>query len=231
MQVSLSQDLNVDREILLNLGDNDLLNCCSLNKYFLNKVCDDLFFKRILQIRYINTLQFFDLKQTQSHKKYYLNVVFYITKLKQYNFSYSTGNPKLFYDLFKIYLPVNIINMKYLYILSITAADSGYIEIIEYGVNLGLDIHTGDEYLLSTACRNGHLDIIKYLVKLGADIHINGENALIAASINGHLEVVKYLISLDPTQKRIKIAHKYGKLNIINYLYGSNLFSFDSYFI
>ena len=226
MEISLSKNIHLDREILFKLSDEDLLNCCRLNKYFLNKVCDDLFFKVILQTRYFNTLEFFNLDENETYKKYYLNVVYYITKMKiYYNFSYSAGSPKISYDLFKIYLPINNTNMNYLNNLLIGAVCSGCLEIIKYGVNLGANIHMNEEYLLTTACTRGYLNIVKYLVELGANIHIHNGYILTSASSNGHLEIVKYLIDLDPTERRIRKAHKYGKLNIVKYLCASNLFS------
>ena len=51
---------DTDREILLRLSDNELIKTCSLNKYLLNNVCDDNFFKRRLQLTYPDTLRFYN---------------------------------------------------------------------------------------------------------------------------------------------------------------------------
>ena len=43
-----SHGKDIDREILLSMDNEELLKTCSLNKYFLNEVCDDMFFKNRL---------------------------------------------------------------------------------------------------------------------------------------------------------------------------------------
>ena len=60
-------------------------------------------------------------------------------------------------------------------------------------INIGADIHAGNDYALRWASENGQLEIVKYLVSMGADIHAKNDYALCYASKNGHLEIVKYL--------------------------------------
>jgi FOG: Ankyrin repeat len=47
---------------------------------------------------------------------------------------------------------------------------------------------------LFMASQNGHLEVVEYLVEKGADIHTEDDEALCWASTNDHLEVVKYLV-------------------------------------
>ena len=49
---------------------------------------------------------------------------------------------------------------------------------------------------LQSAAENGHLNIVQYLVSIGANIHASDDQALRLAAENGHLEIVQYLVSI-----------------------------------
>ena len=103
-----SHGKDIDREILLSMDkDEDLLKACSVNKYFLNGVCDDMFFKNRLMKKYPNTLKYKNLENKKTNfnklswKQYFLQVVFYITKLKEdYEYIYTVGNFQTQYKIF-----------------------------------------------------------------------------------------------------------------------------------
>ncbi len=90
---------DVDREILLRVEDDQqILNICSLNKYFV-EVCNDIFFRNRLAFKYPDTLVF--KPDDISWKKYYLSVLNYIKKLlTEYKFHFKTGDPKKYYEIF-----------------------------------------------------------------------------------------------------------------------------------
>ena len=49
---SLSGIKDIDKEILLKMDDKNFLKACSLNNYFKNEVCDDVFLKKRLHQTY-----------------------------------------------------------------------------------------------------------------------------------------------------------------------------------
>lgn len=62
-------------------------------------------------------------------------------------------------------------------------------------LNLGADIHDGEDYSLIKASEYGHYEVVELLLKRGANV--NGDNCLAIryASNRGQLDVVKLLIS------------------------------------
>lgn len=221
---SITQNIDTDREILLRASDKDLINTCKTNKYFYNKVCNDLFFKRRLQLVYPDTLRFFDLQKYKNYKQYYLQVVYYISKMKEdYDFNYSEGNFKKQYNILvssqsankNIYLrtllytaghngEVSLIkyamqkgapySKNYFNNILTEASGDGYLNVVKFAIQNGAQIHKENIYPLQVASAKGHLDIVKYLVENGSLIHDKNDVPLLVASERGHLDIVKYLI-------------------------------------
>ena len=79
------------------------------------------------------------------------------------------------------------------YVLKISA-EKGHLEVVEYLVEHGVDIHTKNNQALIFASIKGHLDVVKYLVEKGADIHALNDYALKLASFHGYLEIVKFFL-------------------------------------
>lgn len=52
----LGKDIN--REILSKLDDKELLKVCSIDKYFWNEVCDDVFLQRRISKKYPEVLKY-----------------------------------------------------------------------------------------------------------------------------------------------------------------------------
>ena len=75
------------------------------------------------------------------------------------------------------------------------AAEKGSLDIIVW-LDKKYQINFDKNAAIKLASENGHLEIVQYLVSLGANIHADNEFAVLRASANGHLEVVKYLVSL-----------------------------------
>jgi hypothetical protein len=74
------------------------------------------------------------------------------------------------------------------------AATNGHLEVVKYLVEHGANIHADNDYALRNAATNGHLEVVQYLVEHGANIHARYDYALRWSAQNGHLEVVKYLV-------------------------------------
>lgn len=90
---------DTDRLILSMLSDRDLLSACLVDKNT-NALCDETFFRNRLYEKYPNLVPFksFDV----NWKKFYLENVYYIDKLKEYKFQFtkqSNGTPKQYYEI------------------------------------------------------------------------------------------------------------------------------------
>ncbi|SHK26060.1 Ankyrin repeat-containing protein [Clostridium cavendishii DSM 21758] len=116
------------------------------------------------------------------------------------------------------------------------AADFGNLEMVEYLLNLGLDINTeGGTFecgAIGYAASAGHIDIVKYLLDKGAIIDTSTayRNPIFGAIYNGHKDVVELLvevgtdISIRYTGENIKnmnayeYARVFGQTEIAEYL-------------
>ncbi len=103
------------------------------------------------------------------------------------------------------------------------AAKNGWLDIVEYLISMGANVHAQDDRALREASGKGHLPIVKYLLSRGADIHVWYEEPLRNAAINGHLAAVKYLIDHGAdihyeTGRLVKFAILGGHLDTIGYL-------------
>lgn len=98
-----TKNIDIDREILLKLKDEDLRTCCGLNKYFLKKVCGEkLFLTRLTKI-YPDVLNIPDFKDKLSYKQLFLKTIHYISKLKEeYDYQYVNGDPEFLYKILSL---------------------------------------------------------------------------------------------------------------------------------
>ena len=200
---------DVDREILSKVDDKELLKVCSVDKRFWNDVCDDDFLRR----RFLNKYPGIE-RYKETWKEFFLKMTFYISSMKEeFDFVYTTGNPKQQYKLFKD----NPINHRF---LAADSAKKGELPILVYAINKG-NLTARRNYYLSVAAENGHLNIVKYLVEQGIDFQ--EEDALVYAVRNGHLDIVKYLVEKGSdihinNEEPLREASKRGYLNIVKYL-------------
>ena len=161
----LTGNKDVDRKILNQLDDKDLVNICSLNKKSRNICNNDQVFwmNRVFdRFGYVGGDTLRQYKKDRSWSEYYIN------DLRKINKDNST-----------IYLLNN--------------SKNGRLDMVIMALNNGADIHANSDRALLLASKYGHLDVVKYLVENGADIHIWDDWALRLSRINGHLDVVKYL--------------------------------------
>lgn len=77
----------------------------------------------------------------------------------------------------------------------VVATRYGYLEVVRYLYENGVDIHADNEYALRNAACYGHLKIVKYFHthENGADIHVYNEGALRNAALHKHFDIVRYL--------------------------------------
>lgn len=100
------------------------------------------------------------------------------------------------------------------------AARYGHLDIVQYVVENGVDIHTHNDQAVFSAAENGHLDIFKYLHENGADIRANKDKALHSAVEKGHLHIVRYLFEQDQNWSSafdycVFLAIKFGHIELL----------------
>ena len=201
----LTGNKDVDRKILNELEDKDLVNVCQTNKKA-QSLCNDQVFwmnRVFLRFGYVGGDVLRANKGTDRSWSEY-----YIKDLRKINSTNATN--KLMFGSYKGKLDRVIISLKNGanihgqsdYALRY-ASENGHLDVVKYLVEFkpdGANIHAQNDDALRWASNNDHLDIVKYLVELkpdGANIHANDDDALILASKNGHLDIVKYLVGAD----------------------------------
>lgn len=162
---SLTGNIDVDRTILENLDDKNLLIACSVNKYVYNKVCDDKFFQRLVLKRYPG----FDPSDNTYSYKYknwrdkYLNIVRYADLLqRKFNYKYVAGDPKIQFEFFELS------KNEFTVVDLLMAVGTNEVEILKYVINALNPIIPG--YLsaaLSLAISNAHFKVANYLFNSG----------------------------------------------------------------
>ena len=77
----------------------------------------------------------------------------------------------------------------------INAAEEGHLQVIEFLLSRGANIHAQDDRALINAAEEGHLQVVEFLVNHGADVQAQGDQALINASDQDHTSVIEFLVS------------------------------------
>ena len=160
----LTGNKDVDRKILNELEDKDLVNVCQANKQA-NSLCNDQVFwmNRVFdRFGYVGGDLLRKFKGNRSWSEYY------IQDLRKIPF-----NPGMYLE---------------------KGSEEGRLDQVIIALKNGANIHAGNDDALIYASWNGHLEVVKYLVGAGANIHAGNDDALKSASRNGHLEVVNYLV-------------------------------------
>jgi ankyrin repeat protein len=213
--MSLSGLKDVDREILKSVDDKDLLKICGLNRKTWNEVCDDNFLRRRITGKYPGIEKY--KKEGESWKRFFLNAIYYISRLKEeFDFDYTVGDFREYYKLLKNNKEHGFND------LLINSAVLGYLPLVIYSLKHGADIHTEKDFALRVASQKGYLDVVKYLVEHGADIHRFDNEALLLSAARGHLEVVRYLVEQGTNNESMETALGWaaeaGYLDVVKYL-------------
>ncbi len=201
----LTGNKDVDRKILNNLEDEDLVNVCQVNKKA-QSLCNDQVFwmnRVFLKFGYVGGNILRKHKKDRSWSEYYIKDLRKINRTNADGYlGNGTYNGRLDHVIISLNIGANIHRhnddaLRY-------SSRRGHLDIVRYLVELkpdGSNIHRHNDEALRASSRNGHLDVVKYLVELkpdGANIHAMNDAALRFASRHGHLEVVKYLVELKP---------------------------------
>jgi ankyrin repeat protein len=120
-----------------------------------------------------------------------------------------------------------------------TASCYGYLDIVEYLMEKGADVHAYNDAALRYSAVNGHLDVVKYLVKNGANINIDVKDValvLVEVVMEGHFDILKYLIEngADIHLRNdivLYYASRKGDLETVKYLVdnGANINAYNVY--
>lgn len=177
----LSGNKDVDREILSNLDDEELLKACSIDKYTWNNVCDDGFLKRRILVKYPDIEQY--KKPEESWKKFFLRATYFISLMKEnYGYIYKSGDFAGQHFILSFGEDKNK--------LLLTATRFGEFELVKWSIENGAnDLNEA----LVLASMEGKLEILKYLIERGANIHHKNDLALLMAETNNHTAIVSYL--------------------------------------
>ena len=163
---------DLDKELMLNMGDHEFIRTCGLNTYFRTICKDQYLFKRRLERFYPDTLKpsIYDRHgRMMTWKNYYAEVVKTIALLKEKNkFNYTRGDPFL-----------------HLRVLNYAFDDIGlypYRSIMHYGI-LNVDLPLIEyaiqneegivgKYQLEFAAGFNDPTILKYMVEHGGDVNL-----------------------------------------------------------
>ena len=215
---------DVDREIVNNLDDKDLLQMCLVNKTYAERVCDDSYFRLRTEKRFPETVPYKDYVRVRTWKNHYLSIIKYIDLLKRdihsYEYLPEDKSPELLYFA-RRFVPESFTYNKGNAL--IWASKKGNLPVVKYLFENGADITTQNNESLIYASSKGYLSVVKYLVEHGADITARNNDAVRWASENGHLPVVKYLVEsgADVTahdNEALRWASQYGHSDVVEYL-------------
>ena len=132
--------------------------------------------------------------QNKTPKEYYLFVTQMITKYTDKKELLIESSKKGYLGLVKYSLEKGV-NVNARNDFALRlASNNGHLEVVKFLVENGANVNAEDDYALRLASGNGHLEVVKFLVENGANIHARNDLALRWASRNGHLEVVKFLV-------------------------------------
>ena len=167
---------DLDKELMLNMGDRDFIRTCQLNKYFQNMCKDDYLFKRKLERFYPDTLKKYTYDKygkIMSWKKYYAEVVKTVALLKEkFDFVYTKGDP--FFLLGILRTAFNGFSMfPYTQVFHFGLLNND-LSLIQYAVEKG-STNIGGYELVKAADLNDST-ILKYLVEQGGNVSLLTED-------------------------------------------------------
>jgi hypothetical protein len=84
------------------------------------------------------------------------------------------------------------------------ASEQARLNLIQYAIWLGADVHANYDSAIKVAAACGHCEIVKYLVSVGANPRIDDNYAIRVARANKHTKTVRFL-----TQITQKPSHKF----------------------
>ncbi len=227
IKMKLTGNKDVDRKILNELEDKDLVKFCTVDKKA-NSLCNDQVFwmnRVFLKFGYVGGNILRKHKKNRSWSEYYIQD---LRKINSSNANYyletGSGNGKFDHVIISLNIGANIHTNNEAALRM--ASYNGHIEVVKYLVELkpdGADIHALGDQALRLASENGHIKVVKYLVDQGANIHAKNDYALRWASYYGQIDVVKYLVGLGANihvkdDEALKLASGNGQIEVVKYL-------------
>ncbi len=177
----LTGNKDVDRKILNELDDVDLVNVCQVNKKA-QSLCNDQVFwmNRVFdRFGYVGGDVLRKYKGNRSWSEYYIQDLRKINKDNANDVVVDESiNGRL--DLVIIALKFDV-NSDYIHIAVREAARSGHLDVVKYLVEYGADLRS--KYIIEFAREGGHSDVVKYLVEHGADIPVINEPLLVVRNV------------------------------------------------
>ena len=230
------QDLpgDVTRSVLYLLDDTDLMNACSVNKDFSNRLCNDSFWLNKIINKYgLTAEQINKYKKDNTYLAYYLKL----------NEDTKNRNPA---DILRMIQRLNFYGREDLVIIALNrgadihnkddealryASSHSPAEIVRLLLENGADVHArNDESLKRVVGRRGTEDVVKLLLEYGADVHARNDEALTWASLNGSIDTVKLLLEYGAdvharNDEALSRASEYGHIDIVKLLleYGADV--------
>jgi len=210
---TLTGHKDTDREILLKLNNDDVLNYCNKlkNRDIFKQICNDNFFKSYITKNYPKLLIYkpFGLRW----KLFYLDIVYYISKLKEdFNFDYTNkpkAYPKEYYDIIFKYKNSDENSD----VAFEKAVRKGYKDLAEYFNKDLLEYHYNNAFI--EAVKNNNDETIKYLIDLGGN---EWDLALLYAASNGNMDFVDFFLQKGAdVNYGLAGASLKGDIKLINY--------------
>lgn len=179
---------DADRLILESIeNERDFLSACLTNKY-LYGLCDENVFRKRIMKKYSSSL--YNKPSDMSYRKFYLQLLYYIDKLKdEYGFNFTSGDPIAYYDL---------LNRRMLYYAKIkNAIEFGYTDLALFLSERKDFIHNSMiKKMFFTAAKSGNKILLDYFLKKGDLGEYEYEKAAKLAEMSGHFELGEYLKNL-----------------------------------
>jgi hypothetical protein len=95
------------------------------------------------------------------------------------------------------------------------------LEIAQWLLAIGADIHAEDDAIFRWSCGYGRLNTAKWLHANGANIYANNDEAFRWSCLNGHLEIAQWLCSIEPAYIYViengKITYKIRNIYVVLY--------------
>ncbi|AVG46771.1 ankyrin repeat protein [Acanthamoeba polyphaga mimivirus] len=114
-------------------------------------------------------------------------------RFKSFKYSSSSSKKKIINDFKHLCEDLLFMNCRY-----------GNLQIVEYLISLGANVHAHKNKSIRSACKYGHLNVVKFLVEKGANIYCKNNHAVKLAYHGGHEDIVKYLIECDVDIREIE---------------------------
>ena len=171
---------DIDRTILLQMSDRDLIHACKADSTMFFKVCDEEFFHRVMQQRYP------EVPKEATWKRTYLQTVIYVDKMqRRFRYNFVAGDPKIQYSI----LQKNFVSPDAIMEEAIKKNQIALVKHFLIQVDDDYDDDMWDFILL--AIKTGNLEIVQYLVEKSYD----KKGAIRSLRMDGYQDIAQYLES------------------------------------